>query len=326
MLLGCSQPKAPQSSIKLAQHGLLSANLSPRGDLLFTGSFQHGGALWKQNSQARIFDWNHSDEGYSAYITADFSEDGRYLAATDGSAVIVWDTNAGNAKLFLESPEQSLGIQNSRAIWQSADGESEAYWRKPARIVDLAFSKQYLLLGLENQIALLVSMEDQSIIGALGHDDVLTHVAMNDEATIAVTGTRNGLIKIWSLQDGSVTREHQYSSPISFLHISGSGSHVIVSASQGPVTLFNPDQALADLVIFKGNPGVIAAHFSRDDKLLLGSSRELLWQADMSTGEIQNTWQVPKKGPWHNAAILAVHESAGSVQAISSDGVAYKLN
>ncbi len=326
--VGCHQPQAPIAKTQLANHGLLSAALSPNGERLFTGSFQHGGALWDQSNQARLFDWNHSDE-YSAYLAADFSEDGRFLAATDGTSVTIWNTETGESMLYLRSPAQSLAIQNTDAIWQTTSAEAEQYWQRPARIVDLAFSRQYLLLGLENQVALLVDSVRGQVIGALGHEDLITDVAMGDQAKIAITGTRGGDLTIWSLDDGTMRHQVKLDSPISFTAIAPNGERVIVAASHGPVELITLEpKGLQRQVLFRGNPGVIAADFSEVEQgeLILGSSREQVWRIDLADSKILAHWRVPKQGPWHKAAIVAIHSERGHIQAIASDGYAYQLN
>ena len=322
-IAGCSQPAAPTAQIQLANHGLLSAALSPDGKRLFTGSFQHGGALWDSHAKGRLFDWNHNSDGYSAYHAADFSEDGQFLAATDGTAVAIWDTKSGESRLFLESPAQSLAIQNSQAIWQTSDGQAEAYWRRPARILDLALSKQYLLIGLENQVALLIDITQQTVIGALPHDDVITDLGMDDFARVAVTGTRDGTVTLWSLEDGSVIQQQTFSSPVSFTAISPDGTQFIAAAARGPVIL---DKSGSTREIFTGNPGVIAADFSDDNKISLGTSREQVWIINADSGEVAGRWRVPNKGPWHKAAIMALSRESEMIQAIASDGYAYQLN
>lgn len=327
-IAGCHQPQAPISKTQLANHGLLSAALSPDGERLFTGSFQHGGALWDQSKHARLFDWNHSDD-YSAYLAADFSEDGRFLAATDGTAVTIWNVTTGASMLYLRSPAQNLAIQNTQSIWQTESDEAQQYWQRPARIMDLAFSGQYILLGLENQVALLVDSVRGEVIGALGHDDLITDVAMDDKAQIAVTGTRDGTVTIWSLDDGTVRHQIKFNSPVSFTTIERGGDRAIVAASRGPVELLTLNLSqLERQQIFGGNPGIISADFSevRRNELILGSSRERVWRIDLSSNSILDQWQVPKQGPWHKAAIVAIHSEPDHIQAIASDGYAYELN
>jgi WD40 repeat protein len=327
LLTGCSQPDQPVSQTKLASQGLLSAALSPDGEYLFTGSFQHGGALWDQTHQARLFDWNHSDADYSAYSAADFSEDGKFLAATDGATVTIWNADTGQSALYLQSPAQSLNIRNTEAIWQTSTPEANNYWQRPARITDIAFSRQYVLLALENQLALLVDSARQEIIGALNHSDLVTDVAMDDRANLAVTGTRNGELTLWTLNSGDTLNQRHYQSPISFVAMSRDGRQVVVAAAQGPVELLTFDAAHEPAVtrLFSGNPGIIAAIFDQGN-LILGSSRERIWRIEGSSGEIQNQWQIPARGPWHKAAVLALYSRAGTIQAIASDGYAYQLN
>lgn len=326
---GCSGPETPASKTQLANQGLLTAALSPDGTRLFTGSFQHGGALWNQTTHGRLFDWNHNAQGFSAYHAADFSEDGRFLAATDGIAVTIWDTTTGESVLFLQSPAQSMAIQNTDAVWQTVDGQAEQYWQRPARIIDLALSGQYILLGLENQVVLLIDSVEGQVIGALGHDEVITDIAMDDRAEIAVTGTRGGTLTVWSLQDGSIQHRLNFSSPISYTGVSPDGKRAVVATSKGPVELLTmSSQQLDRQTLFRGNPGVIAVNFphQNSDELILGSSREQVWRLQASTGAVLNQWRVPKRGPWHKAAIVALHDEQGQVQAIASDGFAYQLN
>lgn len=327
LLTGCNQPDQPASKTKLASQGLLSAALSPDGEYLFTGSFQHGGALWDQTHQARLFDWNHGDGDYAAYYAADFSEDGKFLAATDGATVTLWNAETGQSALYLQSPAQSLNIQNTNAIWQTTTPEANNYWQRPARITDIAFSRQYILLALENQLALLVDSARQEIIGALSHGDLVTDVAMDDRANLAVTGTRHGELSLWSLDSGQTLSQRNYQSSISFVAMSRDGRQVVVAAAQGPVELLTFDATPEPAVtrLFTGNPGIIAATFDQRD-LILGSSRERVWRIEGSSGKIQNQWQIPARGPWHKAAVLALHSRAGSIQAIASDGYAYQLN
>lgn len=327
-LMGCSQPDKPSSQTRLANHGLLSAALSPGGERLFTGSFQHGGALWDQDTFARIYDWNHGDQGYSAYHAADFSEDGEFLAATDGFSVTIWNTASGKSSLYLQSPAQNLAVLNSESVWQSTNEDAKAYWQRPARITDLALSKQYLLLGLENQIALLVDVARQIIIGALGHEDPVTDLGMDDAAHYAVTGTRGGVLTLWSLESGMAIDTVQYEGVISFAAISPAGDKILVAAANGPVELLEyggSGQLTRRVKVFHGNPGIIAAGFS-ESGLLLGSSREQIWRFDSNTGEALGHWQVPAKGPWHKSAIVALSNRQTSIQAITSDGFAYQLN
>ena len=175
-------------------------------------------------------------------------------------------------------------------------------------------------------MALLIDISRRTIIGALGHDDVITDVAMDDNATYAITGTRSGTVSLWSLGDGSLVEQQQYQNPIVYTTISPDGTSFISAAATGPVVLTQLNQTVGQQTLFKGNPGIISANFSAQNRLLLGSSREKVWEFDMTTGAKLKTWQVPRQGPWHKAAIMSLHKDSDGVQAIASDGIAYQLH
>jgi WD40 repeat protein len=324
ILSACQPSQAPTSSIKVANQGLLSAALSPDGSRLFTGSFQHGGALWDQSSNARIFDWNHDAADYSAYQAADFSEDGNFLAATDGTVLTVWDTQHGDSVMYLESPAQSVAITNTQSIWQTNDNAAQEYWQKPAKIIDLDLSKQYVLLALENQVALLVDSTQQTAVGALAHSDTITRLAMNDAASLAVTGTRSGVATIWSLKNGTSTFTFELNNSISFVEMSPDGNLAIIAAAKGPVQLVDT-QAGTVKRLFKGNPGITSAAFSDSNLLALGSLREQVWLIDLKESETVEQWKIPNQGPWQKAAVIALHLSDDSITAVASDGYVHTL-
>ncbi len=318
----CSPAHEPKSRTLVAQQGLISSALSPDGKYLFTSSFQHGGALWDQKSGARLFNWNLEVGKFSAYIGSDFSEDGWFLATTDGETATIWSTRNGEVILNLQSPAQNLAIQNTIAIWASED--ADAYWRKPGRIVDIALSQQYLLLGLENQVAILVDITQQSVIGTLLHEDAVTGIAMNDAATVAVTGARSGEAYLWDLTNGQPILELQRDTAISFVEISPTGHYAIIGAYQGAVLLV--DAKRKSTILFEQNPGITSARFNQNEtQLLVGTARERVYLIDLLNIENPKTWQLPKAGPWHGAAVIDVAFSEGGYQAIGSDGFAYRL-
>jgi WD40 repeat protein len=322
--IACTPQNTPDNSLQVAHKGLISAAFSPEGDYLFTGSFQHGGALWNHETGERLYNWNLAPETYSAFSNADFSEDGKFVATTDGQSVTIWDVDGGGVASHLQSPAQSLGIRNTDAIWASPD--SEAYWQKPGRILDLALSRQYLLLGLENQVALLVDITSRSIIGALPHADVITSVAMDQDAQLAVTGSRSGVATLWSLETGAKLASYEAQSAINFVAISANGEYIIVCAATGPVQLIETRPKGQSIEISKGNPGVTAARFdTKLGQLLLGTSRERVMLFNLREGVKTRDWTISNDGPWHKAAVIDLAFTDTNPVAVASNGRSYHL-
>lgn len=325
----CTPEKSPDTSLRVAHQGLLAAAYSPDGAHLFSGSFQHGGALWDQTRGERLFDWNISADEYSAFSSADFSEDGQFIAVSTGETVTIWNATSGEVLTHLQSPAQALAIANTGAIWTSTTNNrsSDDYWARPGRILDLAFSKQYLLLGLENQVALLVDITRRSIIGALPHEDVISAVAMDDNAQFGLTGSRDGKATVWSLDSGKPVSTYQAASAISFVDISPTGEVAIVAEYQGPVNIINTASGTLVTTLFKKNPGVTAARFDRIRKrLLIGTSQERVMLFDLDDDRLLQRWRVPSEGPWHKAAVIDVAFGDAGDFAVASDGKAYRLS
>lgn len=324
-IVACAPGNLPDGSIKVANRGLLSASYSPDGQFLFTGSFQHGGALWDQTRGERLYDWNIVVGEYSAFSSADFSEDGKFVAVSTGSTATVFDVSSGRVVTHLQSPAQSLAIENTSAIWES--DSSAPYWAKPGRILDIAFSKQYLLLGLENQVTLLIDSEKRSVIGALPHEDVISSVAMDDAANLAITGARDGSAILWSLESGEAISNYQVDKPISLVDMSATGTFALIAAYQGSVQFAETSRNAKPIILMNKNPGITAARF--DDtrrQLVVGTARERLILFDLNSGEILNQWQVPNDGPWHKAAIIDLAFRGNDIVAVASDGHAYQFS
>lgn len=321
----CTPENTPSDSFTVANQGLLCAAYSPDGEHLFTGSFQHGGALWQQVSGERLYNWNLKAGEYSAFSSADFSEDGNFVAVSNGETVTIWNVASGEVVTHLQSPAQSLAIENATEIWATENGNE--YWSKPGRVLDLALSKQYLLLGLENQVSLLIDTASRSVIGALPHQDVITAVAMDEMARFAITGSRDGEAIVWSLDSGKMQSTYQTASAITFVDIAATGEVAIVASYQGPVELISTSTSEPIATLFKTNPGITAARFDRVRKrLLIGTAREQIMLFDLGSNTLLQNWQIPFDGPWHKAAIVDLAFGVNGPVAVASNGQAYRLS
>jgi len=311
-LYGCSPNDAPVASYKIASHSLLSAAYSRDATQYFVGTINHGGSLWKApgreiSRSERLFDWNHTSDEFSAIRVAVFSADGRFVATTEGSGMVVWSTETG---------------------------QSDRYWQSPSRIIDLDISSggEYALLALDDQSAVLFNLMRGGIVGKLQHQETISGVAINDEATLAITGANDGVAKIWSLEDGEPQFELNHKTPVNYVALSPSGAFAVTAAYQGPVSVWDTKTGNQIVRLYRVNPGITSLRFSEDENLLLiGTARESIHLMARSSGEMLKHWKIPNDGPWHKAAVIAVSFGAGAeagqndYHAISSSGFAYTL-
>ncbi len=310
-LYGCSDQERPIGDYRIASHSLLSAAYSRNSDQYFIGAFNHGGSLWKTSygdvsASERLYDWNHCAEEFSAIRVAAFSGNGQFVATTEGS---------------------------SMALWSTETGESQRYWQSPSRIIDLDISKagEYALLALDNQSAVLFNLLRGGVVGSLKHEETISSVSIDDDATLALTGANDGVAIIWSLEDGKAKFELPHMSPVNFVALAPSGNWAVTATYQGGVFIWNARTGKQVVKLFRINPGITSLSFSKEeDQLLIGTARESIQLVTRDTGERIRRWKIPNNGPWHKAAVIAVSfgdEGVGQqiYHAISSTGVAYML-
>lgn len=292
----------PEHRVRQANQGMISAAFSPDGQLEFIGSFNHGGSLWRTRDEERLYNWNHSADRYSAMRNAVFSDDNKFVATTEGNTMVLWDTTSG---------------------------EAIRYWETPSRILSIDMARQYVLLGQENNFAVLFDTVQGGIIGTLQHDAPVTSVSMDNDAMFAATGSLDGSVRYWSLDTGAELERWTQQQPIELVVLSGSGKIMFTAAYQGAVSLWSLSTSEETRRLYDKNPGITSARFdSKEERLLLGTSRERIILWELAAGQATINWKVPNDGPWHKAAILSVSFSnePGNYLAAASNGYTYHLN
>jgi WD40 repeat protein len=303
VLAACSDAEKPATAFRVANQGLLSAAYSADGQLLFIGAITEGGSLWRSAAPARLYDWNHATDEPSAIQAAAFSADGKLAATAAGDSLALWSTDTG---------------------------ASSRYWHSPTPItaVDISANGAYALLGQENNTAVLFNLERGGVVGSLRHEDSVSGIAMDDQATLALTGSVDGKVRVWSLATGKVNREWLLPSPISLVQLSPSGRLALAAGSRAAEGLWDTGTGELQLQLHQQNPAVTIATFSEDEsQLLVGTAREMVELWDLQTGTQIKSWHLPGDGPWQKAVVVALAWSStpGQFLATAANGFTYTL-
>jgi WD40 repeat protein len=255
----------------------------------------------------RLFNWNYNIEEPSAIRSAVFSEDGQFFATSEDHTI---------------------------ALWKVSNGQSVRFWNNPSRTTSLDMAKQYVLIGQDNNTALVFDIINGEVIGSLQHSAVVSSVSMDDKAKFALTGSHDGVARYWSLDNGAEIHAWAHQTQVEFVRLSQDGKYALTAAYQGPVSIWNTQTGENISVLFTKNPGIISARFDvNSNQLLLGTSREkvILW--DIAEQSEKTRWKIPYEGPWHRAAIVALsfvkdkvadnNQSKQQYRVIASDGMSY---
>ncbi len=156
---GCDLSNTPIKSIEVAVKGLYSGSISEDGKLSVTGSIHHGGSLWRNDQNERLFNWNHKQGEYSNIIASGFSPEGNFALTADHQTMVLWNTLSGQALTFWTAPSQvhSIALNNNGKL---------------------------ALLGLGDDSAVLFDVKRCGIKRSFYHRNRVTAVAMNDNAAL----------------------------------------------------------------------------------------------------------------------------------------------
>lgn len=282
LLAGCSDDVF--KSHRLAAQGLYTGALSADGKFALIGSMNHGSSLWQTADFERIYNWNHSPEGFTDLTTSAFAPDGSKAVTAQARDLVVWDTKTG---------------------------KDLAYWGSPGSLlsVALASSGRQLLLGMQDHSAVLIDPTSGHHLRTLMHEAPVGAVALGLEGKYALTGSDDETAVLWDLTTGTALRTLKHDNSVRVVAMSATGRYLFTAAQARQAVLWDGTTGEAIHEIEDRNPGILSATFSADENLLLLGyvNREVtLW----------STQSKRLLGSWHIGAENALHTQGGAVMAV----------
>ncbi|HUH36711.1 MAG TPA: hypothetical protein VL027_02075 [Spongiibacteraceae bacterium] len=312
LLSGCDSYEVPSASWEYAVQGLHSGCLSSDGSLAVVGSIAHGGSLWRVDTQARAFDWNHRAGEQSTLVACGFSPDARFALTADPQTLVLWDTASGSALRFWSSPAEVLGL----ALTPAAN---------------------YALLGLANFSAVLFDVKNGGIQRIFQHQDRVRSVALSADGQLALTGAEDRSARLWNLQSGELLQRWDHDREVTVVALSDDGNRALSVAKYDKAVIWDTRTGAAVWELPLGASAVkrgetfTSARFSSDGQQLLTGDNERrvrLWSVTDKT--LLASWQVPKRDPWKptGASILALAFTPEPQRyiALASNGYAHRLS
>ncbi len=291
----------PAQSWKLTEKGgLVSARFSATADHVVIGSMWHGGSVWRLSDGARLYDWNHSDEGHSVFVATAFSPDGRTVATAERNTVATWDMTTGRPVGFWTT---EAGV---RSIAMSGDGN-------------------WLIVGLYDGVAMLLDLRVGLPAGRIQHRYVINVVAIDQTGRSIVTGSDDGAVRVWNLEDGSERFAWQYDSAVSSVALSPDGRYIYTARAHGKGEVRDMSNGRVISEIGHERTSMVASRFSSDgNRLLTATPAGHIYLWDVTSGESFAQWVAPRSvlaRPTSMVALdVALDERNGRVLGVFSDG------
>ena len=244
-------------------HGIVaSANFSPDGKRIVTGSWDSSARVWDADSGADLLKLA-GDDGHTAFVnSAVFSpgpEGSRILTSSDDGTAKVWDSKTGKVLLTLKghtdrvrhaaySPDGSLIVTSSSdrtaRIWNSQTGEPVG---KPLEghewaILAATFSTDgaRIITGSEDNTARIWdAATGESLATLTGHTARVTSVTFAPGQRRAVTASQDGTVKVWDTESGEeVLTLDGHTREVTSVTFSPDGRYILTGSQDGRAILW----------------------------------------------------------------------------------------
>jgi hypothetical protein len=254
--------KNGRESMRFAQQGsVASANFSPDGKRIVTGSWDNTARLWDVNSGVANL---KLDGAHTQYVNdAIFSPDGaRVLTVSDDKTARIWDAHSGQPLLILEGHEQRVrsGVfsPDGRRVLTASNDKTARIWdaQSGRRLQVLTGHQQavlcavfshdgkYVLTGSEDNTAKEWDAETGKELAFsgdafLGHTSSVSSVAFSKDDKRAITGSQDHTAKLWDAQTGKeILTLKGHSQEVTCVAFSPDGQSVLTASHDGTAILW----------------------------------------------------------------------------------------
>ncbi len=203
-------------------HGTIaSADISPDGKLLVTGSWDQSAKIWNIESGQAIRKLEGIHQGYVNSV--EFSPDGQWvLTGSDDGTARLWNTATGAASevvfrghesrirqaKFSHDGQRVLTAANDKTarIWDAQTGDSQLTLSGHAWGVlcgEFSSDGSRVITGSEDSTAIIWDANTgESLLRLAGHTDAITSVALSPDGSRALTGSEDNTAKLWDARTG----------------------------------------------------------------------------------------------------------------------------
>ena len=303
MLTGCEQSSLPGQQIRLANQGLLSADLASSGKQAIVSSLGQGTVVWDLEQGKERWRWRQSEDQDEFVTLTRFSPD---------------DSHAITA------------TQRTFAIWRLQDGRSQGYYSLPeSSLRDAALSAdgRLVLIGREDGKAELVDTRTGRRLLFLGHTEQVNTVDLSANGRYALTGGNDYSAYLWDTRSGQVVWRFNHGGRVVMARLDPAGRFAFTADSrQASIWDLATGKELSRLQFAHRFEVYTSARFVKDgDWLVTGApSRQLsLWR--VSDGSLLQSWRVsphPKVKPPSAVVYGVALRDNGHLVSASSSGLA----
>jgi WD40 repeat protein len=251
-----------RSVVRLSPHGAVaSADVSPDGRLVVTGSWDHSAKIWDAATGQAI---RKLDGGHAGYINSvEFSADGReLLTASDDGTARLWSIETG----------RPLDV-----MFRGHDGRvfSATYSPDAARVLTASGDKTARIWNRTT---------GQELRKLAGHAWGVLCGRFSPDGLRVITGSEDNTARIWDARTGErIFTLEGHTAPITSVAFSPDGKRVLTGSRDNSAKLWDAETGKEILSLPGHTQEVTSVNFSPDGREVLTSSRDgtaIIWLAE----------------------------------------------
>ncbi|TSE26373.1 WD domain, G-beta repeat [Tepidimonas sediminis] len=305
LLLGRAADAAAPALFPVAAAGVQCGCFLAQGEQVLAGTLQGEATLWQWRDERQLARFAHEapePSGAAAVRACAAAPDGAWLATAAGSRL---------------------------HLWQPARQRHVGPWElgSPIRAVALTGDAEHLLIGTQGMVAWHLPPPRQGRPAPIRQNAAIGCVALTADGRLGVTGSDDGVVRVWDLADGTARHRWALGAPIRALALSPDERVLAAAPGIGPVRLWHlEDGRPAGPAIGPARAGFAVLAFTADGRRLVtgsASGEVALWS--LKSGERKAAWNAPRRADKQRAsrpnAVLAVTAlGKGSYAALLSSG------
>ena len=289
------------------KEGITSAALSPDGNTLLTGSYDHTAVLWSTRTGQKIFVL-HGHTG--PILSVAFSPDGRRLfTGSYDRTGRLWDAQSGRLTFVIDlrgtvysvafSPDSKVLLTGGghARLWNAQNGRLlGTLTGKDENVSAVAFSHdgRRILTGRFDGISVLWNTDTRTEVMRLpGHVGRIRSVAFSMDNKHIITGSEDTTARLWDAGTGQCLRELTgHTGYVETVAVSPDGTRLLTGSDDNTARVWDAGTGRLVHTIKGHSAPVLSAAFSADGtRILTGSDDKTakLWDSKLTGDPISLT-------------------------------------
>ncbi|MBI3722522.1 hypothetical protein HY251_00985 [bacterium] len=264
-----------RKSLATGHRGAVTS-LHARGDLLLTGSTDHGVRLWSAATGRLVRELKHDD----TVVGVAFSPDRQHALSATPVAIRLWDLESGTELWARRAKMQtaSLALSSDGFLYLTGKASYSSPLDMGAQEKRVGYAYGVLALGMLDRDPrvsdVALGPETRQFAARENACDEVTAVAFSPDGKTAFTGG-TGCLELWGIETGRIKATLAgHKEMVDALCVSPDGRHALTGSRDGAVVFWDlVAKKVAERL--KGHDGAVSAvAFSPDEKLALSASKD----------------------------------------------------